>query len=150
MKTTQLFIQFLIAVVMSLSSCDPLSSVEYGIHNMTKDTVTVTMHTEILSSSYQGYTIHKSDSVSIHYGEDDSVSVAVLAPDQYLEVKREWDGLYHEEQLIPLWKYIKSITVGGVELKNASWDNEQAWHQKTKGGGRFQGESRYYDLYLRD
>jgi hypothetical protein len=52
--------------------------------------------------------------------------------------------------VIPLWKYTKTITVGKTELPAAAWDNESAWHLKTEGGGKFEGESRYYSLILRD
>jgi hypothetical protein len=140
----------MVAIVLSLVSCDPMSSVEYKIYNKTSDTVTVAMHKEILSSSYKGFDIQESDSVITHYSEADSVSVAVLAPDMVLTVDDEWSGLYHEEQVIPLWKYTKTITVGKTELPAAAWDNESAWHLKTEGGGKFEGESRYYSLILRD
>ena len=142
---------WLVAIVVGLSlvSCDPLSSVEYKIYNKTADTVTVDMYKEILASSYKGYDIEENDSVTTHYGEEDSVSVAVLAPDMVLRVHEEWSGLYREERVIPLWKYIKSITVGETELPASSWNNESAWHLKTEGGKRFEGESRYYDIVLR-
>lgn len=140
----------MIAIVLSLASCDPMSSVEYKIYNKTADTVTVAMHKEILASSYQGYDIQESDSVITHYGSEDSVSVAVLAPDMVLTVRDDWSGLYHEEQVIPVWKYIKSVTVGKAELPAASWNTESAWHLRTEGGKRYQGESRYYSLTLRD
>lgn len=138
-----------ICVVLSLTSCDPISSVEYKLYNKTADTVIVNMYTEILSSSYGGFDIQENDSVKTHYGIEDSVSVAILAPDQVLSVNREWDGLYREEQVIPLWKYITSIKVGASELPPDSWNNEPAWHLNTEGGKRFQGESRYYSLILR-
>lgn len=137
-------------VVMSLTSCDPMSSVEYKIYNKTTDTVTVAMYQEILSSSYGGYDIVENDSVTTHYGIEDSISVAILAPDQILVVHDEWDGLYREEQVIPYWKYIQSIKTGDSELPPNSWNNEPAWHLKTEGGKRFQGESRYYSLVLRN
>jgi len=97
-----------------------------------------------------GFTIEMSDSVPIHYGEADSVSVAILAPGQVLSVRDEWDGLYREEQIVPFWKYIKSITVGDDELPDILWNNEPAWHLNTEGGKRYQGESRHYILALRD
>lgn len=140
----------IMAVLMAMSSCDPMSSVDYQIYNKTSDTVTVTMYKEILSSAYEGFTIEMSDSVPIHYGEADSVSVAILAPGQVLSVRDEWDGLYREEQIVPLWKYIKSITVGDDELPDILWNNEPAWHLNTEGGKRYQGESRHYILALRD
>ena len=153
MKTMRIFhrAMWLVAIVVGLSlvSCDPLSSVEYKIYNKTADTVTVDMYKEILASSYKGYDIEENDSVTTHYGEEDSVSVAVLAPDMVLRVHEEWSGLYREERVIPLWKYIKSITVGETELPASSWNNESAWHLKTEGGKRFEGESRYYDIVLR-
>jgi len=138
------------AIIVSLVSCDPLSSVEYQIYNLTDDTVIVDMHREVLASSYQGYDIQENDSVTTHYGAEDSVSVAVLAPNMIMTVHDEWNGLYREEQVIPLWRYIKSIAVGGSELPAATWDNEAAWHLKTQGGGRFEGESRRYQLLLRN
>ena len=138
-----------VAMVMSLVSCDPLSSVDYKLYNKTNDTVTVTMYTEILSSAYGGYDIEENDSVVNHYGEDDSVSVAILAPDQVLWVHNEWNGLYREEQIVPFWKYIRSIKAGEKEFPADSWDNEAAWHLKTEGGKKFQGESRYYSIILR-
>ena len=49
-----------------------------------------------------------------------------------------------------LLEYTKTITVGKTELPAAAWDNESAWHLKTEGGGKFEGESRYYSLVLRD
>ena len=139
----------LLAVVLSLASCDPMASVEYKIYNKTADTVTVTMYKEIMSSSYRGYTIIENDSVSTEY-QADSCNIAVLAPEQVLVVDKEWSGLYREEQVVPFWKYIRSITVGETELSSGLWDNEAAWHLKTVGGGRFEDESRYYDLVLRD
>lgn len=149
MKTIYLVLLWLAVVSFMLTSCDPMSSVEYKIYNKTIDTVTIDMHKEILASSYNGYDIEENDSVTTHYGEEDSVSVAVLAPDMVLSVHEEWSGLYREERVVPLWKYIKSITVGETELPTSSWDNEQAWHLKTTGGKRFEGESRYYDIILR-
>ena len=139
----------LLAVVMSLVSCDPMSSVEYKIYNKTTDTVTVTMYKEIMTSSYKGYTIIENDSVSTDY-EADSCTVAVLAPEQILVVDNEWSGLYREELLIPFWRYIISITKGDTEIRPDLWNNEAAWHLKTEGGGRFEDESRYYDIVLRD
>ena len=139
----------LLAVVMSLVSCDPMSSVEYKIYNKTTDTVTVAMYKEIMTSSYKGYTIIENDSVSTDY-EADSCTVAVLAPEQILVVDNEWSGLYREELLIPFWRYIISITKGDTEIRPDLWNNEAAWHLKTEGGGRFEDESRYYDIVLRD
>jgi hypothetical protein len=138
-----------VAVIMSLTSCDPLSSVDYSIYNKTSDTVTITMYKEIMVSSYHGYDIQENDSVVTHY-EGDSLNVAVLSPDMVLSVRHEWTGLYREEQVVPFWKYIKSIKVGDEELAPGVWNTESAWKMKTKGGGRYQGESRYYDLILRD
>jgi len=140
----------LAAMVLSMVSCDPVSSVEYRIYNKTADTVTVVMHKEILSSSYGGFAIERSDSATTHYGEADSLSVATLAPDQVLWVHREWDGLYREEQIIPLWKYIQSVKAGDNELPASEWDHESAWHLRTAGAKRFEGESRSYILTLRD
>ena len=138
-----------LAVVMSLVSCNPMSLVEYKIYNKTADTVTVTMYKEIMTSSYKGYTIIENDSVSTDY-EADSCNVAVLAPEQVLVVDNEWSGLYREEQVVPLWKYIISIKKGENEVRPELWNNEAAWHLKIDGGGRFEDESRYYDIVLRD
>lgn len=137
-----------VAMVMSLVSCDPLSSVDYKLYNKTNDTVTVTMYTEILSSAYGGYDIEENDSVVNHYGEDDSISVAILAPDQVLSVHREWSGLYREEWVVPVWKYISSIKAGDTEVVPEQWNQESLWHLKTDGGKRFQGESRHYSFIL--
>lgn len=137
-----------VAVVMSLVSCDPLSSVDYKLYNKTNDTVTVTMYKEILSSTYGGYDIEENDSVVTHYGDGDTISVAILAPDQVLSVHREWSGLYREEWVVPLWKYITTIEVGNLEVASEQWNNEPQWHLKTDGGKRFQGESRHYSLIL--
>ena len=137
-----------VAMVMSLVSCDPLSSVDYKLYNKTNDTVTVTMYKEILSSAYGGYDIEENDSVVNHYGQDDSVSVAILAPDQVLSVHREWSGLYREEWVVPVWKYISSIKAGDTEVAPEQWDQESLWHLKTDGGKRFQGESRHYSFIL--
>lgn len=134
--------------LLSLAACDPLSSVDYKIHNMTDDTVTVTFYREIMRSSYQGYTIEENDSVSTRY-QGDSSMVAILPPGQRLGVQYGWSGLYREELIVPLWRYIKTITVADNELDSLKWGYEQAWHLKTQGGGFGEGESRYYDLYLR-
>ena len=152
MRKTYSTILILVALVagVMLTSCDPLSSVEYKIHNKTSDTVVVTMHNEILDSSYQGFDIQESDSVITHYGSEDSISVAVLAPDMVLTVHDEWNGLYREEWVTPFWRYIKSIAVGESELPATSWNNESVWHLRVEGGKRFQGESRYYSIILRD
>ena len=131
-----------VAMVISLVSCDPLSSVDYKLYNKTNDTVTVTMYKEILSSAYGGYDIEENDSVVNHYGEDDSVSVAILS------VHREWSGLYREEWVVPVWKYISSIKAGDTEVAPEQWNQESLWHLKTDGGKRFQGESRHYSLIL--
>ena len=135
-------------VVVSLASCDPLSSVEYNIHNITSDTVTITFYKEIMTSPYQGYTIERNDSVTIHY-EQDSSRIAILAPNQHLRVQREWHGLYREEQIVPAWKYIESIKTGETELAPEQWNDEREWHSRTKGGGFAEGESRYFDLWIR-
>ena len=73
------------AVMVSLASCDPVSSVEFKIYNKTTDTVTIVMYKEIMTSPYEGYTIIENDSVSTDY-EADSCNVAVLAPEQVLQV----------------------------------------------------------------
>ncbi len=140
----------LLCIILGLTSCDPMSSVDYKIYNKTTDTVTVAMYKEILSSSYQGYDIEENDSVTTHYGQQDSIYVAVLAPDMVLTVKREWSGLYREELVVPAWKYIRSITAGTTELPTTAWADEAAWSLKTDGGGRFQDESRHYTLILRN
>lgn len=152
MRITHTIILWLAALCLAavLGSCDPMASVEYKIYNKTTDTVTVAMYKEILSSSYQGFDIQENDSVTTHYGKEDSVNVAVLAPEMVLTVKREWSGLYREEQVVPFWKYITSIKIGESELPAERWNNEAAWHLKKDGGGRFEDESRYYDLVLRD
>ena len=149
MKTIYSVLLWLAVVSFMLASCDPLSSVEYKIYNKTADTVTVDMYKEILASSYKGYDIEENDSVTTHYGVEDSISVALLAPEMVLTVHNEWSGRYWEERVIPLWRYIKSITVGETQLPASAWDNESVWHLKTEGGKRFQGESRYYDIVLR-
>lgn len=146
--STILILMTLVAGVM-LVSCDPMSSVEYKIYNKTADTVTFTLHPELLTSPYQGFTVEVNDSVTTHYGSEDSTVVAVLAPDRTMTVSNEWSGLYREERIVPLWKYIKSITVGEDILPASAWNNEAAWHLKVEGGRRFEGESRYYDLILR-
>lgn len=139
----------LLAVVLSLVSCDPMSSVEFKIYNKSTDTVTVAMYKEIMTSSYEGYTIIENDSVSTDY-EADSCNVAVLAPEQVLVVDNEWSGLYREELIVPFWKYITSIKKGENEVRPELWNNEAAWHLKTDGGGRFEDESRHYDIVFRD
>lgn len=140
----------LMCTILFLTSCDPVSSVDYKIYNKTADTVTIDMYKEILSSSYQGFDIVKNDSVTTHYGEQDTVSVAVLAPDMVLTVKREWSGLYREEWVVPVWKYIRSIIAGKTELPSTAWEDEAVWSLRTDGGGRFEGESRHYTLILRN
>ena len=138
-------------VIMLLTSCDTMTSLEYNIHNTTSDTVTVTFHKEIMSSAYAGYDVHESDSVTTHYDGSDSIYTAILAPSQQLTIHREWDGLYREEQIVHAWRYISSIKIGEVEAEPSMWDNESAWHHRTKGGGKFsKEESHYYDLWLRD
>lgn len=151
MKSSRLAILCSLAVIilLSMASCDPMSSVEFDIYNKSGDTVTVNMYKEVMSSSFKGYTIVENDSVSTHY-DADSCNVAVLAPDQVLKAQYDWSGVYREEFVVPLWKYIKSIKYGDVESAPALWDNAEAWVMKTKGGGRFEGESRYYSLILRD
>lgn len=148
-KTNKALWTALVAVIVSLTSCDPLSSVEYKINNLTGDTVEVTLYNEIMASPYQGFAIMEKDSVLDYYHEADSSIVAVLAPDQCLRVQYSWDGLYREERIVPLWRYVMAIAVGDSVLDPAAWNTESAWHLKTEGGGRFEGESRYYDLLLR-
>ena len=138
-----------VAALISLTSCDPMSSMDYRVHNMTGDTVTVTMHELILTSDYQGFAIEDNDSVVIRYGENDSINVAVLKPNQVLWVHDDWNGLYREDFITPFWKFIRSIRVGDTELPATTWNTEQAWHLKTEGGTRFKGESRYYSIVLR-
>lgn len=138
-----------LAAIMTLTSCDPLSSVDYKIHNATEDTVTVTMYEEIFASSYQGYTI-EGDTANIRYSTDDSIRVAVLGPQQTLSFHDDWKGLYWEERITPAWRFIKSIKIGDNEIDRQQWSDEAAWHLRTEGGGRFEGESRYYDLWLKD
>lgn len=138
-----------LAAVALLTSCDPVSSVEYTIRNLTDDTVTVDMYREILTSSYQGFDVVLNDSVAIHYGLQDSIRVATLAPNQLMRAQYVWDGIYREERVVPMWKYIKSIAVGDNELSPEAWNNEQAWHLKKTGGGMGEGETRNYDLNLR-
>ena len=138
------------AVVLGLASCDPIASVEYNVHNATQDTVTVTFYKEIISSPYHGFDIEENDSVTTHHGED-SVTVALLAPNQHLKIHREWDGLYREELVVHAWKYISSIKIGETVIDSTLWDNEAAWHHRTTGGGNFsKEESHYYDLWLKD
>lgn len=138
----------LVAMV-GLVSCDTMSSVEYRIHNASSDTVTVTFDRVMMSSPYQGYYLEENDSVTTHYS-DDSCNVARLAPNRQLTVRREWSGLYREELLVHAWRYISSIKVGDVKVDSTTWNNEAAWHHRTKGGGRFaKEESHYYDLWLK-
>lgn len=151
MRTIRITVIWLaiLTVVTTLVSCNPMSSVDYKIHNMTEDTITVTMYKEIFISDYHGYAIEENDSVISRYGENDSINVAILKPHQALWVHNDWDGLYREERVIPLWRYIRSIKIGDTERAPETWANEQAWHLKTDGGKRFEGESRYYNLYIR-
>lgn len=136
--------------VLTLASCDVMSSSEYNIHNISQDTVTVTFYKEIISSPYHGFDIEENDSVTTHHGED-SVTVAKLAPNQHLKIHREWDGLYREELIVHGWQYISSIKIGETKVDSTMWNNEAAWHHRTKGGGRFaKEESHYYDLWFKD
>lgn len=147
-NVTAIWLSFLAAVT-ALASCDPMASVEYNIHNITSDTVTITFRKDIMTSPYQGYDIQENDSVTVHYGSD-SLNVASLAPNQHLKIYREWHGIYREERVIHAWRYIKSITVGDREADSTAW-NEAAWHHRTKGGGNFEKEEfHYYDLWFRD
>ena len=134
-------------VMVSFSACDTMSSVDYNIHNITADTVTVTFYRDLMTSPYQGYDIVENDSVTTH---QDSITVAVLAPNQYLIVQRQWSGLYREELVVPAWNYIASITVGDTALDRAQWTTESLWHVRTNGGRFVKDESRHYDLWLRD
>lgn len=138
-------------IIMLLASCDTISYSEYNIRNMTSDTVTVSFYQEIMSSPYQGYDVHRGDSVTTHFDGSDSTYVAILAPNHYLTIHREWQGLYREEQVVHAWRYISSISIGDVELEQSMWNNESLWHHRTKGGGKFaKEESHYYDLWLKD
>jgi len=134
---------------MSLASCDPLSSVEYTIRNMTTDTVTITFYKEIMISSFKGYTVQENDSVAV-YHEADSDLVATIPPNQLLWAEYEWSGLYREEWIVPMWDYVKSIAIGGTELSPELWKDESKWKLKTEGGGFGEGESRYYTLWLKN
>lgn len=140
-----------VGAILLLTSCDPMSSSEYNIHNVTSDTVTVSFYKEIMSSPYAGYDVHSNDSVTTHYDGSDSTYAAILAPNQHLTIHREWHGRYWEEQIVHAWRYISSITVGDVELEQSMWNNESLWHHRTKGGGNFEKEeSHYYDLWLKN
>lgn len=151
MKKNNLILPWLtaICILISLVACDTFTSVEYKIYNKTTDTVTVDMYEELLTSPYEGFTIQQNDSVKVHYGVDDSIRVAVLAPDMVLLVQQEWSGLYREELMVHYWQYIKSITIGDTELPSSQWDNESAWRMKTDGGRFSKNESRHYELLLR-
>ena len=139
----------LILALVLFTACDTMSSVEYNIHNMTSDTVSVTFYKELMSSPYKGYEIVENDSVTTRY-DNDSVTVARLAPNQHLKIHREWHGLYREDFVVHAWKYISSIRVGENEADSTTWDNEAAWHHRKKGGGNFsKEESHYYDLWFR-
>ena len=98
----------------------------------------------------ESFDIEENDSVTTHHGED-SVTVAKLAPNQHLKIHREWDGLYREELIVHGWQYISSIKIGETKVDSTMWNNEAAWHHRTKGGGRFaKEESHYYDLWFKD
>ena len=138
-------------IIMLLASCDTMSSLEYNIHNNASDTVTVTFYKEIMISAYAGFDVHESDGVTTHYDGSDSIYTAILAPNQQLTIHREWHGLYREELLVHAWRYISSIKIGDAEVDPSVWDNEAAWHHRTKGGGNFsKEESHYYDLWLKN
>lgn len=138
-----------VCLLAMLTSCDPMSSVEYRVRNMTADTVTVDMYKEIMTSDYRGYYIEQGDSVVQRFVPEDSIYLATVPPGQCLVVNDDWSGLYREEWIVPLWKYVKSIHVGNNQLDSLWWSNEQSWHLKTEGGGFGEGESRYYDLIIR-
>ncbi len=151
MKKINAIILWLMAVTLglSLASCDTMSSLEYNIHNVTSDTVTITFYKELMSSPYQGYEIRENDSVTTYYTAD-SCNVAILAPNQHLTIQREWHGLYREELVVHAWRYISSIKLGDTEVNSSIWDNEAAWHHRTKGGGNFEKEEfHYYDLWFK-
>lgn len=140
-----------VGAILLLASCDTMSSSEYTIRNMTSDSVTVSFHPEIMSSPYSGFDVHRNDSVTTHYDGSDSIYAAILAPNQYLVIHREWHGLYREEHIVHAWKYLSSIKIGDVELDPSKWNNESVWHHRTKGGGKFaKEESHYYDLFLKN
>jgi len=153
MKTINILMLALAAVMgMALTACDPMSSVEYRIYNLTDDTVTISFYDEIMTSSFQGYTLEENDSVTTRFSpsqDNDSCLVAVLAPKRSMWAQYEWSGLYREEFIVPMWRYIKTITVGAAPLDSAKWGNESPWTLKVTGGKRFQGESRYYQLLVR-
>ena len=137
-----------LAACAALASCDTFSSVDYNIHNISSDTVTVAFYKEIMTSPYHGYTIEQYDSVSIHF-DADSDTIAILAPNQHMNIHREWHGLFREERVVHAWRYISSLRLGQDEASPDFWNNEAAWRFRSKGGGRFEkGESRYYDLWI--
>lgn len=143
------YILAITALMAALVACDPLSSVEYNVHNISGDTVEVTFYREIMTSPYQGYSVIENDSVTTRY-QSDSAVVAVLAPNQWLTVQHEWHGLYREEYIVPAWRYIHSITQGHDTVPQAHWADESLWHVRTTGVHFGKGESRYYDLWLRN
>ena len=76
--------------------------------------------------------------------------MATIPPNQLLWAEYEWSGLYREEWIVPMWDYVKSITIGGTELSPELWKDESKWKLKTEGGGFGEGESRYYTLWLKN
>ena len=146
-----LWLPVLALLTMAMSSCDPLSSVEYKIYNLTEDTVAVSFYKEIMTSPYQGYSVEENDSVTTDYNTsqgNDTILVATLAPKRTLTLSYEWWGLYREERIVPAWKYIKAMVMGDKEADPSAWNDESRWTMKSKGGGFGEGESRYYQLLL--
>ena len=130
-------------LILLLASCDPSSSYEFRIHNVTNKKVTVRMlpGNPIVIETIMGRRSVSNDTLIIINPGENLLSEWVITN---AKLHSMW-----EDNVIPLWTNIVAIKIGDKPVSSAKWKNPANWIVSGSGGGALEyTEKREYDLWL--
>ena len=119
-------------------SCDPGSTVEYKICNMSNCDAIIELKGNV------GYNIIHKDSITYHHSSERAN--VILKPEEALRKYLEWMN-NRVEAHTPLWEEIINIKIGDSIVLPQYWNNADSW-QKSSSKDMY-GEEINYNLYLK-
>ena len=135
----KVFLIIIIALIV-LVSCDPMSSVEYRIINLSHKNTVI----EFKEGFY--YNVHHEDSTNFYYSTDNRT--AVLKHNEFISIYYEWINPTVESHT-PLWMELQDIQMEDSIVPREYWNNPKSW-QKSGDKGIMGGEEIKYNLFLQD
>ncbi len=119
-------------------SCDPGSTVEYKIYNMSNYDAIIELKENV------EYNIFHKDSITYHHSSEKNN--IILKPKETLRKYCEWMN-NRVEAHTPLWEEILNIQIEDSIVPPQYWNNADCW-QKSSSKDMY-GEEINYNLYLK-